>query len=78
VPASVKYIAVIIIAWVVSTFIVSTMLPRVPMGGCHASRRITLAEMQDIDQLCGDANAMAEHNVFFEKCSAIPLQNGKS
>jgi hypothetical protein len=41
VPALVKYIAVIIIALVASTLIVSMVVPRVPTGGHHASRRIT-------------------------------------
>ena len=67
VPASVKYVAVIIVALVASTLIFSMMLPT---GGCRASYSITQAEMRNIDQLCREANAMAKHDEFLRK--AVP------
>ena len=66
-PASVKYIAVIIIALVASTLIFSMMLPT---GGRRASSSITQAEMRNIDQLYHEANAMAKHDVFLR--NAVP------
>ncbi len=63
-PASVKYLAVIIVALVASTLIFSMMLPT---GGCRASSSITQAEMKDIDQLCREANAMAKHDEFLRQ-----------
>ncbi len=59
VPASVKYVAVIIVALVATTLIFLMMLPT---SGCLASSSITQAEMRSIDQLCHEANAMAKHH----------------
>ena len=67
VPASVKYIAVIIVALVASTLIFSMMLPT---GGGRASSSIMQAERRNIDQLCHEANAMAKHDEFFR--NAVP------
>jgi hypothetical protein len=61
VPASVKYVAVIIVELVATALMFSMMLPT---GGRCASSSITQAEMRSIDQLCHEANAMAKHDKF--------------
>ena len=74
VPTSGKYVAVIIVALVASTLIGSMMLPRVPTGGHHAPSSITRAEMQEIDQFCREAKAMAQHDEFLR--NTVPSLSG--